>query len=81
MLNVFEDCLKDGINPDDIDLIKEKDIKEFIPLADEINKIYAEKAMQVDEFENSIPLEPKENPEDKLWAKHFEKKYKKIFGE
>lgn len=81
MLNVFEDCLKDGVDPDEIDLIKEKDIKEFIPIADEINKIYAEKALQVDEFENPVPLEPKENPEDKLWAKHFEKKYKKMFGE
>jgi hypothetical protein len=80
-MNIYTECLNDGIDPDAIELESIGNIKGFIEVADEINKSYQEKAKTIDDFENPVPLEPKENPEDKLWAKHFERKYKNIFGD
>lgn len=79
-MNIYEECLKDGIDPDTIELEKKENIDEFTKVVDQVNSEYLKKIMEIDEFENSVPMEPPESPKDLLWQKHFQKKYEKFFN-
>ena len=77
MEKVYEECLAMGIDPDKVEIEKKENVEEFVKAADKLNEIYIEESLKMDEFPNGPVETKKPDPEELLWKKHFDKKYKK----